>query len=40
MTFTAIRPLLGVGNGRLTVEFSVSQAASSISAFSVFFSRS
>jgi hypothetical protein len=33
ITFTAIRPVLGFGNGRETSLFSVSQASASISAF-------
>jgi hypothetical protein len=36
--FTAIRPLLGRGNGRDVSRYSVAQASSSISAFNVVFS--
>jgi hypothetical protein len=35
MTFTAIRPDSGFGNGRETVALRLSQASSSISAFRV-----
>jgi len=38
MTFTAMRSLAGVGNGREIALCSVAQASASISAFSVVFS--
>jgi|SRR5580700_4600315 hypothetical protein len=40
ITFIAIRPDFGHGNGRLSVRYSVAQASSSISARSAVFSRS
>jgi hypothetical protein len=38
MTFTAIRPLFGIGNGREISLFKVAHTSASISALSVVFS--